>query len=164
MTKTQMLIYEFICEHKQATLDELEKGTGKKKNHLSNILHRLIELGEITRVDLGTYKVEGDGINGLSDLSSEKSSDETTWDSDAHNEQNQYTSEFATRYMEKLESDIEKLETDKKYLKERIENLEKMLDQEQQLHLITKNEILHLEKSPRPGVISWLSGLFKTPT
>ena len=114
MTKTQILIYEFIREHKQATLDELEKGTGKKKNHLSNILHRLIELGKITRVDMGTYKVEGDGINGLSDLSSEKSSDETTWESDAHNEQNQYTSEFATRYMEKLESDIEKLKQSKK--------------------------------------------------
>ena len=122
MTKTQSDIHLIICQHGEITLSALAELTGKSKTNLSNILARLKEQGKITRSDTATYKM----VN-----------EESTKSEEVNAPSEGFTDSTGTRLLERIESE-------NRFLRERVQFLEQALDQEQQLNAIGQRNVENL--------------------
>ena len=146
MTKTQSDIHLIICQHGEITLSALAELTGKSKTNLSNILARLKEQGKITRSDTATYKMVNEEPT---------KSEEVNTPSEGFNDDSEgFTASTGTRLLERIESE-------NRFLRERVQFLEQALDQEQQLNAIGQRNVenlsnqiesqrLQLDESQRP--------------
>ena len=122
MTITQSDIHLIICQHGEITLSALAELTGKSKTNLSNILARLKEQGKITRSDTATYKM----VN-----------EEPTKSEEVNAPSEGFTASTGTRLLERIESE-------NRFLRERVQFLEQALDQEQQLNAIGQRNVENL--------------------
>ena len=129
MTKTQSDIHLIICQHGEITLSALAELTGKSKTNLSNILARLKEQGKITRSDTATYKMVNEEPT---------KSEEVNAPSEGFNDDGEgFTASTDTRLLERIESE-------NRFLRERVQFLEQALDQEQQLNAIGQRNVENL--------------------
>ena len=129
MTKTQSDIHLIICQHGEITLSALAELTGKSKTNLSNILARLKEQGKITRSDTATYKMVNEEPT---------KSEEVNTPSEGFNDDSEgFTASTGTRLLERIESE-------NRFLRERVQFLEQALDQEQQLNAIGQRNVENL--------------------
>ena len=129
MTKTQSDIHLIICQHGEITLSALAELTGKSKTNLSNILARLKEQGKITRSDTATYKMVNEEPT---------NSEEVNAPSEGFNDDGEgFTASTGTRLLERIESE-------NRFLRERVQFLEQALDQEQQLNAIGQRNVENL--------------------
>ena len=129
MTKTQSDIHLIICQHGEITLSALAELTGKSKTNLSNILARLKEQDKITRSDTATYKM----VNEEPTKSEEVSAPSEGFNDDGEG----FTASTGTRLLERIESE-------NRFLRERVQFLEQALDQEQQLNAIGQRNVENL--------------------
>ena len=177
MTPTQSEILALLSENGLSTLSELSEITGKTKPNLSNILSRLIKKELVEKSIAGSFRVvngiysdseqlhgtvngsEGgesktaDTVNGSEGGESETAN--TVNDSESGEAQDANTVNNSDDEM------ISQLRSEIDFLQGRVLFLEKIVDQEQQLHALADKKVAELEnRYAKSGFWGWLTSFF----
>ena len=177
MTPTQSEILALLSENGLSTLSELSEITGKTKPNLSNILSRLIKKELVEKSIAGSFRVvngiysdseqlrstvngsEGgesktaNTVNGSEGGESETAN--TVNDSENGEAQDANTVNNSDDEM------ISQLRSEIDFLQGRVLFLEKIVDQEQQLHALADKKVAELEnRYAQSGFWGWLTSFF----
>ena len=166
MTPTQSEILALLSENGLSTLSELSEITGKTKPNLSNILSRLIKKELVEKSIAGSFRVVNgiysdseqlhDAVNGSE--GSEGSESETA--STVNDSENGEAKNANTEYNNDDEM-ISQLRSEIDFLQGRVLFLEKIVDQEQQLHALADKKVAELEnRYAKSGFWGWLTSFF----
>ena len=163
MTPTQSEILALLSENGLSTLSELSEITGKTKPNLSNILSRLIKKELVEKSIAGSFRVVNGiysdseqlhgAVNGSEGGESETAN--TVNDSESGEAQDANTVNNSDDEM------ISQLRSEIDFLQGRVLFLEKIVDQEQQLHALADKKVAELEnRYAKSGFWGWLTSFF----
>lgn len=163
MTPTQSEILALLSENGLSTLSELSEITGKTKPNLSNILSRLIKKELVEKSIAGSFRV----VNGIYSDSeqlhgavngSEGGESETA---NTVNESESGEAQDANTVNNSDDEMISQLRSEIDFLQGRVLFLEKIVDQEQQLHALADKKVAELEnRYAKSGFWGWLTSFF----
>ena len=174
MTPTQSEILALLSENGLSTLSELSEITGKTKPNLSNILSRLIKKELVEKSIAGSFRV----VNGIysdseqlrSTVNGSEGGESKTantvngsegGESETANTVNESESgeaQDANTVNNSNDEMISQLRSEIDFLQGRVLFLEKIVDQEQQLHALADKKVAELEnRYAKSGFWGWLT-------
>ena len=174
MTPTQSEILALLSENGLSTLSELSEITGKTKPNLSNILSRLIKKELVEKSIAGSFRVvngiysDSEQLHGAVNGSeggesktantvngSEGGESETA---NTVNESESGEAQDANTVNNSNDEMISQLRSEIDFLQGRVLFLEKIVDQEQQLHALADKKVAELEnRYAKSGFWGWLT-------
>ena len=177
MTPTQSEILALLSENGLSTLSELSEITGKTKPNLSNILSRLIKKELVEKSIAGSFRVvngiysDSEQLHGAvngSEGGESKTADTVNGSEGGEsktantvNESESGEAQDANTVNNSDDEMISQLRSEIDFLQGRVLFLEKIVDQEQQLHALADKKVAELEnRYAQSGFWGWLTSFF----
>jgi hypothetical protein len=177
MTPTQSEILALLSDNGLSTLSELSEITGKTKPNLSNILSRLIKKELVEKTIAGSFRV----VNGIysdseqlhNTVNGSEDGEFETSNTVNSSESGEFETASTVNGSENGEAQnanavnnndgelISQLRSEIDFLQGRVLFLEKIVDQEQQLHALADKKVAELEnRYAQSGFWGWLTSFF----
>ena len=163
MTPTQSEILALLSENGLSTLSELSEITGKTKPNLSNILSRLIKKELVEKSIAGSFRVVNGIYSDSEQLHGAVNGSEGGESKTANtvNESESGEAKDANTVNNSDDEMISQLRSEIDFLQGRVLFLEKIVDQEQQLHALADKKVAELEnRYAKSGFWGWLTSFF----
>ena len=163
MTPTQSEILALLSENGLSTLSELSEITGKTKPNLSNILSRLIKKELVEKSIAGSFRVVNGIYSDSEQLRSTVNGSEGGESKTANtvNDSENGEAQDANTVNNSDDEMISQLRSEIDFLQGRVLFLEKIVDQEQQLHALADKKVAELEnRYAQSGFWGWLTSFF----